>query len=92
MFLASCPGWGWSPPGTGIVLWEDMLPARKVFSLLLPQSSQLSIPFMLSHLPLALFFFSWIFLPLDYPLSLKYLSVHFILRAQPRLFQSPADP
>lgn len=40
MFLASCPGWGWSPCGTGAVLWEDMLPPWKVFSVLLLQSSQ----------------------------------------------------
>lgn len=63
-------------------------------SLLSPAAPELSlsIPFMLSHLALTLFFVSWTFLPLGYPLSLMYLSAHFILRAQPGLFQSPADP
>lgn len=54
-------------------------------------SMRLFFPFVLPHLPLTLFFFSWTFLPVDYPLSLTYLGAHFILRAQPGLFQSPAD-
>lgn len=44
---------------------------------------RLSVLFVLSHLPLTLFFFSWSFLPLVSPLSLTYPSAHFILRAQP---------
>lgn len=89
----SCPGWGWS------LLGQELCCGRKCFQhgrsslSCCPRAPdmRLSIPFMFSLLPLTLFFF-WTFIPLDDPLSLTYLSAHFILRAQPGLFQSPTVP